>query len=535
MRPKSTFFSILIFPFFLGIFLSVPTLVSAKTVYVNQDGDDSDEGSSDHPFKTLEEAAEEVNEGEADEIKIGKGSFPGDVTFTESVDIQGAGKGSTTLKGSLTFKKKVSLKNLSINTKAKNAVTLGKSSVANFEKVDIREFTGIGIWIQSGGGVLTLEDSRLGGSGGKGIYAEAGSKVTLIGNTIVNNKQEGVDIRQNTRGTIKNNTIEDNSESGIELIVGSSDFIISGNDIKKNGASGIAFQFYQLKTKIGTITATGNTISGNDKYGLDCNKPQAGDTPVGYWADSITLDGNTLASNKMADVSKTCKLIEAKTEEEEKILEQEVVEEEKKESELVQSEAEILDQSAEEKRNQENALLEDLMGKIEGVVQKDRYQQLMEQARQMKLHQVAAAGFKNQAVEDIRQQAAIDGSEIADYKGQMMVLGTYATRSDLQERVSTQEQQLAEYQAFAESYNWKKELGSYHVPFEPKFLESVGRFMIPEYAEQTFALGTYGVQAGVSEWAMSQGGRLKTYGASVKTVSQETIRRISKLIYGIIF
>ncbi len=446
MLQKNTIFAVLALPVFIGgIFLSVPLEALAKTVYVEEDGDDSNDGSSDNPYETIEKAAEEVNDGEADEVRIGKGTFSGSATFDKGVTVKGDGKGDTTINGALVFRKKVNIRDLSIRGKHQNAVTIGKDGEATVENVDIRDFLGIGIWAQAGSAVLTVKDSRIGGSSGKGIYAEVGTKLNVSGSTIVNNKQEGLDIRQNTRGTIKNNSIEENNESGIELIVGSSDFTISGNKIKNNDASGIAFQFYELKKKLGTIRVTGNTISGSRKYGVDCNKPQGGESPTGYWADSITLEENTFASNKMADVSTKCKLIEAKTEEEEKALEEQLKVEEKKEEAAVTPV--VLDPQEEEKRRQQKQALEEVVLKIEGVVKEERYQELISQTESTKLYEIILNRGKNKALEDFRVQIAADRNEILSYLESMQGIGNYTDHADLQERVSRQEQKLSDYDA----------------------------------------------------------------------------------------
>lgn len=464
MLPKSTIFALALFQVFIwGIFLSAPVQAFAKTIYVEEDGDNSNDGSSESPYKTLEKAAEEVNEGEADEVRIGKGKFDGGVTFEESVTIEGEGKNDTTISGTLSFKKKAKMEKVSIRTTAHTAVTIGKDAQATFKDIDIREFIGIGIIIVSGGGELTVQDSRIGASSGKGIYAEAGSKLTVTGSSIVSNKQEGLDIRNNTRGTIKNNVIEGNKESGIELILGSSDFIISGNKIKNNNASGIAFQFYEIAKKQGTITVSGNTISGSRKYGIDCNKPQAGNTPAGYWADSITLEENSFSSNKLVDVSTSCKIIEAKTEEEEKALEQQFLQEEKVEVEAEVKPAET-DLLVAEKAHQEKWLMEDLVMKIEGVVDENQYQGLVGKVQQLYFAQLVWTRWEHPALKALEEQILIDSNELLVYKEQLLAVPSYANRPDLQQRVTAAEQKLMAYQVVLDAAKNKKFFATPHIP-----------------------------------------------------------------------
>ena len=475
MQRQKTFFGGLLFLlFFGGLFLSAAVQASAKTVYVKESGDDSNDGSSDNPYKTLEKAAEEVNEGEVDEVKVGKGEFPGNVTFTQGVNIEGAGKNDTTLTGSLNFKKRAVVKNLSVHTKVKNAITLSKDTVASIESVDIRDFTAVGIVMTSGGSVLTVKDSRIGGSSGKGIYAEAGSKLTVSGTSIVDNKQEGLDIRNNTRGSIKNNRIENNGESGIELIVGSSDFVISGNTIKNNNASGIAYQFYEAYKKFGTINATGNTITGHRKYGFDCNKPKAGDIPVGYWADSITVEGNTLAENRLADVSPLCKLIEAKTEEEEIALEEAVRKEEEGELKPTQKE-ESANLLLEERKQQEDQLAETLVTGIEGIIQDDEYQRLIGSLQQKRKIQLFWNGWTSEELGPLQEQITGDRDTLRAYTEHLTEGDVFSQRSDLQERVANQEQRLAFYQENLKEFENKKGIVDYLAKIPKEKIISITR------------------------------------------------------------
>lgn len=456
MPPKHLIVKRLIFPLlFLAVF-ALPMAASAKTVYVDQDGDNSNSGTSDEPFKTLEKAAEEVNKGDADEVRVKKGSFEGGVTFERGVTLEGAGKGSTTITGTLTFKKKAELKNLSVKTKSHTAVTLGKNAAGNFKDVDIRDFTGVGIWLTSGDSSLTLEDSRVGGSNGKGIYAEAGSKLNVSGSQIVNNKQEGIDIRQNTRGTIKNNTIEGNSESGIELIVGSSDFTVTGNKLQKNGASGIAYQFYSLNKKFGEIVTTNNTISGNRNYGLDCKKPQGGDSPAGYWADSISLEGNTFANNKNGEISTACKLIEAKTEEEEKALEQKLQEEEKAKAEAAAKLLQEAGMTDEERVNQELARTNELVQKTETIIQENLYNDLLGKITAKNSLKTFFFGVAGPETESLRQQIAQDETALHAYQEQVAVLPPYQASPELQGRIAAQEERLEQYRKQAEIFEQEK-------------------------------------------------------------------------------
>lgn len=298
----------------LGFFLLAHTAFAAGTVYVSEQGDDDNNGSKNEPYKTLKKAADEVNEGEVSRVEVLQGNYAG-ATFSKGVTLVGDSKKGTVITSPVLLYGKSTVKNLAFRISAGSAITIGKTAEVTIENTDIRDAGKAGIWVEPGRARVTLRDSRISG-GTKAVYLQAGARLDATGNTIINNSEEGIDIRQNTRGTIKNNTIENNRESGIEVIIGSSSFVITGNSIKNNGASGIASQFYPLNKKLGKIVVTNNTIKGNKNYDLDCKLPQGGNFPPGYWSDSISLEGNTLSAPDGSSLNKRCKILQTGTKEE---------------------------------------------------------------------------------------------------------------------------------------------------------------------------------------------------------------------------
>ena len=293
----------------LTCFLLIPDAKAASyDYYVDKSYDGSQDGSKEKPFTNISDA---INADDSDaKIFIKKGTYGENIVIGKGIDLYGENRSKVLLSGKIEMEDNSSINDLTI-TDVATAVLVGHDASAQINSCTIKKFGKIGVEVLSGNGKIAIKNSSIYGGQGKGIYIELGRKIEISGNDIYGNKEEGIDVRAKVNGVIKNNNIHDNGESGIEIIIGSSDVLISGNDIKKNGASGIASQFYQETKKIGAISINANTIAKNKKYGLDCALPSGGKPDSSYWGDSINLIENDMEANGMRSVSSFCHIIDA--------------------------------------------------------------------------------------------------------------------------------------------------------------------------------------------------------------------------------
>ncbi len=304
----------------IAFFIFTPFLSQSASydLYVdkNYEEDDSD-GSSNKPYKSIQKAIDESESGE-NKIYIKNGKYTENITLNKGQELYGQDKSKTIIEGTgahsvITAKDKNLLKNLTVQ-KGSTAVTAqGEIKITNCL---IQSASKIGIDLPEGGATLTLENSKI-TKNGKGLYVQKGRKVSISGNDVTENQEEGIDMREKVSGTISDNSIVGNKEGGIEIVVGSSDVFIKNNVIKKNSASGIAAQFYSQASKTGEIKIKGNSITSNGAYGITCKSPAGDDYSKSYWNKSIEIIENKIENNKRKSISGSCKIIEAVTEEEE--------------------------------------------------------------------------------------------------------------------------------------------------------------------------------------------------------------------------
>ncbi|HLN18656.1 MAG TPA: right-handed parallel beta-helix repeat-containing protein [Patescibacteria group bacterium] len=300
---------------FTGAFvLTFPFLLSAETynIYVDSSftGDDSD-GSQEKPYSKLSDAAKGASGNQTIYLKNGEYSK---AEIGKSVKIIGQSK-KAIIKGTLTLSGNNHLENLTVSN-GSPSILISKNSDVTIDDCQIENFQLMGIQALPGGGNVIIKNSSIHGRGGKGIYIQEGRNIEISGNEIYDTGGEGLDIRARVSGKVFDNAIYGNSESGIEFVTGSSNINISGNNIKNNGASAIASQFYRGTSKTGKIVIQKNVMSKNKKFGLDCAFPSGGEPSSEYWGDSIELIENTIEGNKLMPISNVCHMSQAVDEEE---------------------------------------------------------------------------------------------------------------------------------------------------------------------------------------------------------------------------
>lgn len=331
------------------------------------------DGSKDEPFKDIEDAIEEAGkEGGSQEIYVEDGSYDGGFTIGKSIKLIGEGKDKVTIAGTVYMDDDSELKEVTVKG-GRTAISIDKGADVKIEDCVIKNFEKIGIDIEPGSGKLVLTDSKIKDGKGKGIYVQRGNEIELLGNEVVDNDEEGFDLRSKIKGIIRGNYIYKNGESGIEVIVGETELEIVGNTIKDNGASAVAAQFYEDMSEKGDIEIKNNKLSGNDNYALNCKKTQGGSTSKTYWTDSIKMSGNSISGNKDGSIYKLCHFDKEeekddskddKTDENEKAKKE--AEEKERQEQLAREEARIAE-DREKRQGQANQLMDEYDENIEGV------------------------------------------------------------------------------------------------------------------------------------------------------------------------
>jgi parallel beta-helix repeat protein len=284
----------------LGLVFLSPVIVNAKKCNVDGIGQEK------KAYKTINESLSDSCQF----IVLKPGKYIENIIIKDGVKISGV-KNETIIEGSVQMDGLSGLKNVNIrNSKTKNAKgkTIGLK-VNNNAKAVVH---GIRVSVSNTGietsknSDLTIVNSVI-VDNKKGFYIKRGTTIDIRNNEVINNKEEGIDVRAKIDGQISGNKITNNGESGIEIVMGGSNMKINNNIIRENHASGIALQFYRDNSELGNFLIAGNEIIKNNKYGLACKRPSGGKTPRQYWAKSTKFEYNKVGENKKGLIYDGCK------------------------------------------------------------------------------------------------------------------------------------------------------------------------------------------------------------------------------------
>lgn len=320
LRIRFTWFVLMLSLLGGGVFVA-SEVSSATYDYYVKEGENGD-GSEDDPFGSIKDAIEEVGSSKGKKIYVAKGSYADSLTVPEGTMLIGADQKEVMVTGTLTLEDEVELEKIGFSDHGN--ILVKKNAHVVLEKLRFKSLTGLGVGIKTepGSAKVTIRDSVL-DAAKKGMYIQAGSTLVAENIEIINNAEEGIDIRENVDGSIIKSVFRNNKESGIEIILGSANFTIRDSTFSGNGASGIATQFFQGSKKVGNVKIEGNTFSKNDNYGVDCKAPQDGPDSKFYYLNSLSIQSNTFKENNEGEIGKRCRIM---TDEERIALEKEETE-----------------------------------------------------------------------------------------------------------------------------------------------------------------------------------------------------------------
>jgi parallel beta-helix repeat protein len=246
----------------------VPMAVSASptTWYVANGGSNSNTGTFQHPFATIEYAIGHATSG--DTIMVGPGTYPEQLTITESLTLEGAG--STTI----------------IAPTSMTSTTTGLISGSTYYPIILAKGPATGTLSNVNIENLKVDGAGVGAAFGSSgffgiVYQDAsgtisGTTITNINCNPLNGDQSGNAIYVQTNGTtgistvtIENNIISNYQKGGIICNEAGTTCIVTGNTVTGIGPTTLIAQ-NGIQIGFGaTATVENNTVSGNSYTGTN--------------------------------------------------------------------------------------------------------------------------------------------------------------------------------------------------------------------------------------------------------------------------
>lgn len=287
--------------------LVLPVLTFAsgtKKIYVDDNASGTQDGTSNHPYKTLSQAIAKIN-GKA-EIIVAKGKYKENITLPKNVTLTGAGRDKVTIDAKDSGDPVVVM-----NHKTKlRGVTVRDGKVGVVVKSDSRaEISDCSIVSNGREGVVVKEADRdndrkmsivntdVKDNGRAGVYSEK-RKLVIIDSSIKENHGDGVNLAKGVHAYLDNNSLSKNGGSGLSFALDrSSVYVDSGNSFRDNDHEGVEINAYGEN---GSAMFKKSRFVGNDRYAIA--KLDRG-AHAKVWAGVVVEKTNTYLENTKGEVS----------------------------------------------------------------------------------------------------------------------------------------------------------------------------------------------------------------------------------------
>lgn len=236
----------------LSIFLIAALLAPAvslakskKNIYVDSNASGTQDGTSAHPYKTINDAMDHAND--ETEIHVSKGKYKENVRMKEGVKIFGSAKSEVIIEAEddddavVTMDDDTEINKVTVK-EGRVGVEVRKNDEVSIVECVVEENDDDGIYVKYGEvsnkKKVSISDSIIRDNGRAGIYSQK-RRLVIMDNEIVDNKRDGVMIEGKSSAWIEGNRIKDNGGSGMRLVLDGSNIWTKGNTYRENKKDGI--------------------------------------------------------------------------------------------------------------------------------------------------------------------------------------------------------------------------------------------------------------------------------------------------------
>ena len=294
--------SILLVALFVLPFLSFAS--HQNKIYVNINNSGTEDGSKDHPYKTIGEALKHSNKNT--EVHISKGTYEENNEIPEGVEIYGSGRDEVFVKGGddkpvFTMKNKTKIVGLTAE-KGSVGVKIEEGDAATIVDCIIRENDSDGIRIDKSNvnedNKMIISDSDISNNGRNGINSER-RKIVITNNLISKNDKDGIFLERGTNAWLSGNAIKNNDGSGMKLELDGSQIFTKSNLYSENHREGIEVNSFGAT---GRIDIAQSKFRYNGRWGIA--RVQRVSAPASIWNGlTVQLPNVPMFGNKSGNIS----------------------------------------------------------------------------------------------------------------------------------------------------------------------------------------------------------------------------------------
>lgn len=232
----------------LLVLVSLPLISfggSTQKLYVDPKADGEQDGSSNRPYKTIEQAMAKADE--STEIYLTPGTYVENITIERGVEVYGGDPKKVTIKAkssskpAVRMRHKTRLNNVTVEGGRNGIYVHGKSRVLIDDCV-IKNSKHDGIHVNASKAEdkyeVSIVKNEIKNNDKAGVFIE-GSKFSLVDNEISDNDRDGVDLEAGAKGWVSKNTIKDNDGAGLRAALDYSSVWMKKNTVRDNKKNGI--------------------------------------------------------------------------------------------------------------------------------------------------------------------------------------------------------------------------------------------------------------------------------------------------------
>jgi hypothetical protein len=291
----------------LAIFV-LPVFVFAENTqkfYVNASAAGTQDGSVSHPYKTITQALNRVNND--DEVHVAKGVYEENIEIPYSVQLFGENEDTTIIKAknndkpAVTMNHKTTLDKFTVKG-GNHGVYVSRWSRASIIHCVVRDSKKDGIHIRNADTrdkfTVSIVKSEVKDNDRTGIFSER-RKLVIIETQVHDNDSDGADFVAGSKAWIDNNTFRDNRGSGLKVSLDNASILIaSKNTFRDNKHEGLEVNSYG---KMGKVDIKKSKFVNNNNYGI-ARIARNASVSTSVWK-GLTETDNTFSGNERGTVS----------------------------------------------------------------------------------------------------------------------------------------------------------------------------------------------------------------------------------------
>lgn len=264
-------------------------------VYVDVKASGTQDGSYNHPYKTIGQATK--NAKERTKIHVANGTYRENIELNDNIELYGHDKSKVIIEASgkdaaVTMQDNTVINKVTIKG-GEYGIKISDDEKASIIECVIKNNDEDGIHITNAGlkkaTTVSISKNEITGNGRAGIYSEK-RRLSIVNNEITNNESDGIDLAKSASAWIADNKINGNSGSGMKLRIDGSDIWTKNNTFRNNDHEGLEVSF---NGEAGRVNVAKSDFIKNNRNGIA--KVQSfpiNTASVGLWNKYLTIEGN---------------------------------------------------------------------------------------------------------------------------------------------------------------------------------------------------------------------------------------------------